>query len=129
MTFLYFFTATQIFKILSAALKGGLALLGIWLVLKLVRRLIIRCFYSKINRVVICGKKNLVHKRSVPTGYSEGYYRTEHYKYVYTHEGTKYKTKVYFGSKFFIPYAFRATDNLFLKLLNDADISLTDIKL
>lgn len=129
MPFLYFVAATQMLRVFFIILKVVCGIFALWYLLKVIRRFAIQCFYAKITRIVICGKKDQIQKTGVPTGYSEGYYRTEHYKYVYRKNGAKYKAKVYFGRRFFIPYSFKETDRLFLRLLDDGDISLNSIQL
>ena len=86
-------------------------------------------FMQKSRESLSAEKKEQIQKTGVPTGYSEGYYRIEHYKYVYKKHGTKYRTRVYFGRRFFIPYSFKDTDPLFLKLLDDGEVSLDSIQL
>ena len=127
MTFLYFWATTFFIQILTKVLKILVAFLIVYLLYKLICQLAIRLGYNKITRIIIYGKKELTRRHSVPTGYSEGYYRTEHYKYVNKHEGTKYRARVYFGKKLFVLCSFKDSDKLFQKLLNDEDISLDNI--
>lgn len=127
MAFMYFITAATIFRIIYLVVKALFVLLVAYLIFKTLSRLIIKGFYNKIKRISIHNKKNIIKKESVPTGYGEGYFRTEHYKYLYSKEGTKYWTRVYFSKRFFIPYIFKDNDELFLQLIKDAGISLNNL--
>lgn len=127
MVFLYLAAASMIVRLLTALLKLFLLILLAYIIHKLSSRLIIKCFYSKLNRIEILKKKAIKRKFSIPTGYSEGYYRTEHYKYVYKQMGTRYLTKIFFGGKFFILCSFLDSDKLFCKILEDGGVSLDSI--
>lgn len=127
MAFIFFVAATWLVRILTVAAKIAIAILVAWLLYKLICRIIIKSCYNKISRVAIYKKKDIIARYEVPTGCSRGYYHTTHYKYVHKHEGTKYKTRVYFGGKFFVLYSFRDSDKLFLRLIDDAGISLSSI--
>ena len=120
--------AAKLYQLFIFIAKNLIVLYAIWLFGKLVCRWSILWFYERIDRVVIAGKKDLIRRISVPTGYSEGFYRVEHYKYVYQKEGRKYRTRVYLGGKFFLPYSFRDTDTLFLRLLNDGDMTIEELE-
>ena len=127
MAFIFFVAATWLVRILTVAAKIASAVLAAWLLYKLICRIIIKSCYNKISRVAIYKKKDIIARYEVPTGCSRGYYQTTHYKYVHKHEGAKYKTRVYFGGKFFFLYSFRDSDKLFLRLIDDAGISLSSI--
>ena len=127
MAFIFFVAATWLVRILTEVAKVCAVLLAAWLLYRLIFRIVIKCCYSKISQVTIYRKKENIERYEVPTGYSRGYYYTTHYKYVHKHEGTKYRTRIYFGNKFFILYSFREYDKLFLRLLDDAGISLNSI--
>ena len=127
MAFIFFVAATWLVRIFTIAAKIAIAILIAWLLYKLICRIIIKSCYGKITRVAIYKKKDIIARYEVPTGCSRGYYQTTHYKYVHKHEGTKYKTRVYFGNKFFILYSFRDSDKLFRRLLDDGGISLNSI--
>lgn len=127
MAFIFFVAATWLVRILTEVAKVCAVLLVAWLLYRLIFRIVIKCCYNKITQVAIYRKKEIIRRYEIPTGCSRGYYHTTHYKYVHKHEGTKYKTRIYFGNKFFILYSFRDYDKLFLRLLDDGGISLNSI--
>lgn len=127
MAFIFFVAATWLVRILAEVAKVCAILLVAWLLYRLIFRIVIKCCYNRITQVAIYRKKEIIRRYEIPTGCSRGYYHTTHYKYVHKHEGTKYRTRIYFGNKFFILYSFRDYDKLFLRLLDDGGISLNSI--
>lgn len=127
MAFIFFAAATWLVRILTQAAKILAIILAAWLLYRLICRIAIGCFYNRITRVTIYRKKEIIGRYEIPTGCSRGYYHTTHYKYVHKQEGTKYKTRIYLGNKFFILYSFRDSDKLFLRLLDNAGISLNSV--
>ena len=109
----------RIFMILA---KLTAALVILWLLGRGIKRLLLSTLYNKIKKVIFTKKKDVVKRHDIPTGYTDGYYGGQHYKYEYEHAGVKYRTRVYYGKKFFLIYSFLGTDPIFLKILNDDNI-------
>lgn len=119
MTFLYLIVSVYLVKLLQILINLFIIAFAIWLLIAIIKRIVLRLFYKKIKKVIIVRKKELTRRHDVPTGYIDGYFGGEIYSYEYEHTGVKYKTRVYFGEKFFLFYTFYGTDPAFIKILND----------
>lgn len=127
MALLYFTVFAQLLRLIEIIVKAAILIAVFLAVSKTIRRLTILLFYKHITRVAIYGKKDIIIRESVPMGYSENYYRVEHYKYIFKNVGVKYKTRVYFGDGFYLPYRFKDTDKVFQKLLVDSEIMFEEL--
>ena len=118
----YLIIAAVFVNILFVLAKYAVAIVILWFVVRAIKRRLLRSCYHKIKKVVFVKRKDLVRRHDIPTGYTSGYYGGEHYKYEYEHAGVKYRTRVYYGKKFFLIYSFLGTDPIFIKILNDDNI-------